>query len=508
VKQSIKRSLLSLMLLGAAANIQASTEEEQGGGGAAAVADQETPSVEQMKKLVLGKVKTAIKEILINWPATVDKAVEMVGDTDGSIRTAMNMMFESFPEDVELTADVLEILIDAPLNKLMDDYSETKITRLLVNLDRIITNVIANYTENHRIKLYTVPIRDILLEKIVKNICKTRMYFYHQKVISAKMKNYSIRSIIPTDEKLAAIITQSQTRHKITFLKGEDLACWRNDRGAFIITPENYRGAGILHEIGHIENETSRTLNDLRAKLFKIIKQIIDSELSIENKLNQLLTTNLIMLSVYKKEERDADSFELQKATKKQLTEDINCFLNGIPSFDDYLEINRKNLNARLRNEQIVQMICNFYHKIFDIFGIKYDPKILTQDTFDNFEVFDLFGTKYDPKKRSTQQLLDILGIKNVLAYVEFFYAVHPSIYSRMARIQERIAELDAENPLEPCLAQLKAEAETITAVERKFDFAQKSTLEKLFAKITHCRYLQFLAGTKKAPREQLRARL
>ena len=542
MKKYIKQSLLSLILFCGAANIQASVEEEQGGGGAAAVADQETPPVERMKKLVLHKVKAAMKEILINWPATVDKAVEMVGDKDGSIRTAMNMMFESFPENVELTADVLEILVDAALNKLMDDPEaniKTTIFNLdgIINLDSIITNVIANYTES-RLILYrdnythssdenllnsqvsfvnaflktitTTPTRDILLKKIVKIIYKHTANLYLDQLNANKQMHDSIGSdytIIPTDEKLAAIIEQSQTRHKIIFLKSEEYACWMGNDAVFIEIPENYVPAAILHEIGHIENETFRTLNDLNVKLLKIIEQIIESELSIENKLKQLLTTDLIMLSVSKKEERDADSFALQKATKKQLTEFIDFFLNKIclcpekSSFDDYLEIKRRNLNTRLDNEQIVQMTCNFYRKIYDIFGIKYNPKILTQ------QLCGILGIEYDPK-RSTQQLCGILGTKNFLAYLEFFRAVHPSHYSRMTRMQKRIAELDAENPLEPCLAQLKTEAEAISVAERKFDFAQKSMLEKLLAKITRCRYLRFLAGAKKAPREQLRARL
>jgi hypothetical protein len=345
------------------------------------------------------------------------------------------MMLENFPQDVELTAGTLNYLINPRLIDLIIRLHEKKASPLFT---------------------YTPLIRGTIdnVERLIK------------KTLPTDLPDVRMYRRIPINTDLKKIVKQSKTQHKITFLKGDQHACWSDDCGGFIMIPENYLPAAILHEIGHIENRSTGTQITLNTKLLEKITQSSQS-VSTEDRLSCLLTAYIAALSLDKKEEYDADSFKLQKATKKQLTENINLFPSNmfpeIRSFDDYLEF-KGTLS-------------------FEFFNANF-PKILTQ------------------------QLFNILGTKNTLAYLEFFYKPHPSDDSRMVRIQERIAELEKLEKADEHLAQLKIEAKAMRAAEREFEYAQKSRLQKLFAKIIRCRYLQFLAGTKKAPREQLRARL
>jgi hypothetical protein len=378
VKQSIKRSLLSLMLLGAAANIQASAEEKDGGG-AAAVADISTNSTELQPSaddFFKNTLKPIIKELLVNWPNTVDEAVRICGD-DGSlkIREAMGMMFESFPRNIELSAETLEVLLDGCTKSLeacgyipmFSDLQET-------------------------LKISTA---DLALDKIIRETLKQ---------ILAEVEATSIYPPVPTDEKLADIITQSEILEDIKFVRGPLEATFSKS----IIIPENYRAAAILHEIGHIVNQTYDNKRNLQITLvIETTKHLLVPHLSIKDRLKFFLTAHIAMLSFLKKEERDADMFMLEKATQEQLVKLIAFFskINRITTPSDWL----------FDEKEIQQMLVG-------------------------------------------EKAFKVLGEENALPFIQFFYMPHPSFKSRIERMNQRVAELS--------IANLQTEAEALSAAE------------------------------------------
>ena len=130
--------------------------------------------------------------------------------------------------------------------------------------------------------------------------------------------------------------------------------------------------------------------------------------LSIRDRLKFFLTEHIAMLSFVKKEERDADTFMLEKATQEQL-------VNLIAFFS--------------KNNRITHLL---------------DPL--------SFE-------------EQTQQMLvsekgfEVLGKKNALPFIQFLAMPHPSFNSRIERMRQRVAELSL-------LANLQAEAAAISAAE------------------------------------------
>ena len=376
------------MLFCGAANIQASAEEEQSGGGAAAVADISTNSTELQPSaddFFKNTLKPIIKELLVNWPDTVDEAVRICGD-DGSlkIREAMGMMFESFPRNIELSAETLEVLLDG-------------CTKSLKTFGYI---AMYSYLE----QILKTSTADVALNIIIRPTLEA---------ILTDVESISISPTIPTDKKLRDIIKQSGTSEEIRFVRGPAEANCRKS----IIIPEDYRGALILHEIGHIVNKTSDNMIKLQITLIiQKTKHLLMPNLSIRDRLKFFLTAQIAMLSFLKKEERDADTFMLEKATQEQLVKVIACFSN----------INR-----------ITHLLYPFINRITHLLY---------------------------PFEEQTQQMLvsekgfEVLGKKNALPFIQFFAMPHPSFNSRIERMRQRVAELS--------LANLQAEAAAISAAE------------------------------------------
>ena len=379
MKNSIKKSLLAIMLLFGAMDMNVQCSEAASGSGAPArqlSAEQEAKAHELYALLfdtLKGVAQNAVAFAQANQPEIKESATFWLGEEQ--LQKLTQMLLSQIPQETGLTGVSIERLISLSLrliqrnhdhaflifNELAKPASEdipesplvyclkqaacstdTEIQKLMKERSLYLENIISTQIEDHDFFQLDRPATETnptQFDNLVTLLgLATSIYFIETIHNTLKRNNKETFS----SEHLEKIVKQSGMNTKVKFVDSDHYSCSSENIIAIpvkeYISNPDAGNASILHELGHVENQSNTYFNKVYSMLAIYSYEITKSSLSTEAKLGLLMSAGMIELILGKIDEYRADSFMLKTATKIQLKHYYKKFLEHAKNYSSYFE--------------------------------------------------------------------------------------------------------------------------------------------------------------------------
>ena len=336
---------------------------------------------EEIKRIKKAKLTYKLRQS-IEKSLTKLMAPERIGDI---IATTSLIIGE------EKTNELREILLSTPPQGIDLNDKAT-----IAKLAEIISNLIDRNDKNISYRYFARRNLDARLEKALnmskqnmsyditfnKNVIKKIEYkldgtYFNRLVkligvnIAAKLFSLNMKKVDYKEffcESLTALVEQSGTTKKIIFIEGEkfEAQCVNGthyikiDKEEYEKNPDTHH-ACILHEIGHVVNDSAMNLSRLQNMLSLRAERIIQSDSSADQKLQELLIISFIELAVKKADEYKADTFMLKTATIKQLEHERDFYIEYIKAYCATGNLSEEKLKMLEAGDQ------EFFYNILDV---------------------------------------------------------------------------------------------------------------------------------------------